>query len=81
MNKRKIVVLSLITLSLLTSCKSKQEREFDRFINSKGVDLTLELEMSVQSVNVNMELCNIVGTKNIMELSFEGLDGKLIADR
>ena len=81
MNKRKIVVLSLITLSLLTSCKSKQEREFDRFINSKGVDLTLELEMSVQSVNVNMELCNIVATKNIMELSFEGLDGKLITDR
>lgn len=81
MNKRKVILMSLIILNLLTSCKSKQEREVDRFLSSKEVDMSLELVMSVQSVNMNVELCDIVATKDLTQISFKMLEMDLTTDR
>ena len=81
MNKRKVILMSLIILNLLTSCKSKQEREVDRFLSSKEVDMSLELVMSVQSVNMNVELCDIVATKDLTHISFKMVEMDLTTDR
>ena len=81
MNKRKVILTSLIILNLLTSCKSKQEREVDRFLSSKEVDMSLELVMSVQNVNMNVELCDIVATKDLTHISFKMVEMDLTTDR
>lgn len=81
MNKRKVILMSLIILNLLTACKSKQEREVDRFLSSKEVDMSLELVMSVQSVNMNVELCDIVATKDLTQISFKMFEMDLTTDR
>ena len=80
MKKRNFALLTLISLFCLVGCKSQMEKEFDRFITSNGIDMSLGLFMATSDEEIDIEFCDILIGDAFIDVSFEYNSAHLITD-
>ena len=80
MMKKIFYVLTFLVLLFFTSCKSKEEKALEEFLNSPNLQTDIIIRVEQEHMAAEIKLCNIKINNDGMALEIYSIDSTIIAD-